>query len=328
MLHITNGDSAVQVMRRASLTGSILPWRDALHEGPVPAGMTLPDLSDLRARFIAAQGWAPFETVQDDFRARDKTLAEFQKHEEVVLWFEHDLYDQLQLLQVLDWFSRQPLGSTRLTLINIDEYFGKMRAERIEMLYPRRMPVTTEQLQLAHRAWTAFCALSPLDWQALISEDALALPYLSAAAQRHLEQFPSLQNGTNRTENTLLNVVRNGVSEPIEIFGAAQAFEENVFMGDTIFWTYIKPMTQSNPPLLELEDGGAFHLPTLDLSPEEFREQRLVITETGERVLDDELDWLSINEIDKWFGGVRLREGNIWRWDTETKVLVPPEENI
>jgi hypothetical protein len=53
MLHITNGDNTVALMREVGLRGVYLPWRDLLHEGPVPADLDLPELSKLRARFIA-----------------------------------------------------------------------------------------------------------------------------------------------------------------------------------------------------------------------------------------------------------------------------------
>ena len=39
MLHVTNGDSAVAKLRAAGIEGDMLPWRDALHEGPVRAGL-------------------------------------------------------------------------------------------------------------------------------------------------------------------------------------------------------------------------------------------------------------------------------------------------
>ncbi len=48
-------------------------------------------------------------------------LADFRLHEEVVVvWFEHDLADQLQILQTVDWFRAQDQGKTRLGLIQID----------------------------------------------------------------------------------------------------------------------------------------------------------------------------------------------------------------
>src|SRR5690349_9951525 len=113
MLHITSGDAAVALMKRAGLSGDILAWRDVLHEGPTPAGLTLAELSEVRARFVADCGWRTFAEAQAEFRARDAALAQYGAHDEVVLWFEHDLYDQLQLLQLLDWFAARDLGRTR-----------------------------------------------------------------------------------------------------------------------------------------------------------------------------------------------------------------------
>ena len=60
MLFITIGDSAAGRIERAGFTTEIVPWRDVLHEGPLPAGLSLEGLGEVRARFIADQGWAGF----------------------------------------------------------------------------------------------------------------------------------------------------------------------------------------------------------------------------------------------------------------------------
>src|SRR3954471_20532576 len=76
-LHITNGDSTAQTL--AELGIEALPWRDALHEGPVTGDRRL------RAQAMGVP--------REDFATRDKAL---DGHEgDYVLWFEADLYDQL-----------------------------------------------------------------------------------------------------------------------------------------------------------------------------------------------------------------------------------------
>ena len=57
ILNITNGDSAVSIIEQAGITGDILPWRDVLHDGPVPAGLSLEALSKVRTQFIVESGW-------------------------------------------------------------------------------------------------------------------------------------------------------------------------------------------------------------------------------------------------------------------------------
>src|ERR1039458_2770051 len=47
MLHITNGSSVA--LDRSGIGGEIVFWVDVLHEGPVPAGLELEELSRIRA---------------------------------------------------------------------------------------------------------------------------------------------------------------------------------------------------------------------------------------------------------------------------------------
>src|SRR5690348_7436351 len=60
-LHVTNGDAAVERIRAAGIAGTYLPWRDVLHDGPVPDDVDAATLRAIRARFIADAGWAPYD---------------------------------------------------------------------------------------------------------------------------------------------------------------------------------------------------------------------------------------------------------------------------
>jgi hypothetical protein len=323
MLHVTNGDTAVHIMKAAAIGGEMLPWRDVLHEGPVPAGLTLQQLSERRAQFIAGQGWGS-SGVLPSFRARDETLSRFAEHDEVVLWFEHDLYDQLQLIQLLDWFAQQALGSTRLSLVCRDQYLGRMTPARLGALYPQRAGVTARELELGRRAWSAFCAPEPTRWLDLLQTDTSALPYLAGAVVRHLQQYPSAGNGANRTEAALLAAVDAGVRRPGRLFERVQAQEERVFMGDSLFWSCLRTMADSSPALLRLANDARFRLPEECAEPALFREQEILITAAGSRVLAGTLDWTEVAAVDKWLGGVHLTAGNLWRWDDGLRTMVAP----
>jgi hypothetical protein len=308
VLHITNGDSAAGVMREAGIAGEILPWRDVLHEGPVPANLPLEELSQVRAEFIAECGWAAHDTVIAQFRQRDAVLATFRDHEEVILWFEHDLYDQLQLLQLLDFFCGRDLGSTPLSLICIDEYLGTLSPDRMAALQGTQQPVRREQLDLGRRAWSAFRAPEPAAWNALLDEDTSGLRFLAGAVLRHLEEYPSVENGLNRTEAQLLKGVRAGIHDRVGIFQATQRMEERIFMGDTSFWTYLDAMVQSRPPLLTRVG------------------QEIYANAAAEQVMRNEDDWIAISGLDKWLGGVHLTHERHWRWDRAKRQLVSSAE--
>ena len=124
MLHITNGDSVTGTFRQVRFPGTYLAWSDACMMALCPRLATLNELSDIRAQALAGFGWGDAEKLHADFATRDRTLQDFRKHQDVVLWFEHDLYDQLQLLQLLDWFEQQDLEGINLDLVQIDSYPG------------------------------------------------------------------------------------------------------------------------------------------------------------------------------------------------------------
>jgi hypothetical protein len=229
MLHITNGDYAVEVLKQA-VQGEILPWRDVLHEGPVRAGLALDELSRERAAFIASCGWAPLEAVAEDFRKRDALLQ--RAHDEVVLWFEHDLYDQLQLIQLLDWFAAHP--HPNLSLVCEAEYLGTMKPQRAGELFASRARVTEAQLAEGRAAWAAFTASDPLQLERVPCSH---LRFLGAALRRHLEEFPWTSDGLSRIERAVLRSLPAAFPE---IFQATR--EDPAYLGDSVLASHLERM--------------------------------------------------------------------------------------
>lgn len=297
-LHITNG-SSVQ-LGEARMEGEYLYWNDVLHEGPAPAGLTLEEMSRVRAEFLESCGWA-----RPDFTPRDRTLAGFQRFEEVVLWFEHDLYDQLQLIQLLDWFAGRERGTVRLSLVCTNRYLGCLKPCELAALYPARRDITAEQLARGRAAWQAFCAPDPAGLERLAAHETPALPYLSAALSRFLEQYPALENGLSRTERQILEVVAAGAGRFADVFTAEQRKEEHIFMGDDTLWLYLHAMAKAPVPLLTVSG------------------QSVAITAAGRHVLAGSADHVRLNGIDRWLGGVHLRGAEArWRWDRVKRRLV------
>ncbi len=322
MLHITNGDCAAGGLREAGIAGEILPWRDALHDGPVPADLTLEQMSTVRAQFIADCGWGEYNQVLEDFEDRDAKLGRASEHEEIILWFEHDLYDQLQLLQLLDWFSRRRPQGTQVTLVCKNEYLGEAASERITALFETRTAVTADQLTLASEGWAAFSSPDPERLLAFITKDTSALPYLKPASTRFLEEYPSVENGLSRNERQILQIVGSGITGPAEMFQRSQEMEEARYLGDRPFFTYLNKLVEADQPLLKSEDKRRVTSSSDSHSTHHRGERSVVLTDAGRDVLDDKLDWVRLNRIDRWLGGVHLRAGNIWRWDARKARVV------
>ena len=141
-LHVTNGDATVPGLRGTGLADTMLPWRDVLHEGPVPE---VPDdeLRRIRTAFLASEDADDIGTATE-FAERDRTL-EAHRDGEYVLWFEADLYDQLQLIQILARLTQLEVPSSRITLICVGEHVGVAHFGGLGEL-------TSEQLSGLHTA--------------------------------------------------------------------------------------------------------------------------------------------------------------------------------
>ena len=290
MLHITNGDSTAIPLRRTGVTGGVIAWRDILHEGPTPAGLALEAMSDVRARFLASTGAGTFADIRRELGARDAAL---RGARQVALWFEHDLYDQLQLIQILATLATQP--ETSAELISISRFpgvepflgLGQLSPAQLASLWPGRRRVSPAQLTLGTRAWKAFCSPDPLALQNLVSSDTAALPFLRDALVRHLEEFPSPPDGLSRTDRQILRVVAAGNQTFDSIFEANQAMETAPFLGDAVVHLRINGLVNARAPLLTREPHA--------------------LTPAGQRVLAGDADARKLSGIDRWLGGVHLK---------------------
>ena len=332
MLHITNGDSAAGSLRASGMLGDVLAWRDILHDGTVPAGLTLDELRPIRARFIAEQGWGAYDAVLADFTQRDATLVAASAEDEIVLWFEHDLYDQLQLLQLLDWFAEHP-PQGRLSVLCIGAHLevanfsglGQLTPTQLAALFPQRHTVTETELALGQAAWAAYRSPDPTAIEQLLTTDTSALPFLRAALMRHLEEFPDTNSGLARSEQHILRAIANGAERPRDIYRTSQLPEEAVYLGDWPVWTRLSTLAKEPAPLAAQLDGVPSASPTAYPPNDDFLAQRLTLTEAGRDVLAAKLDWLAAHSIDSWRGGVHLLSPDaVWRWDATTRRLAPP----
>ena len=306
-LHITNGDSAAGQMNEARIVGDILPWRDVLHDGPVPSGLSLAELGPVRARFLSQVGWDDEVRLLHAFKSRDDVVERYDDYENVVLWFEWDLYDQLQLLQLLDFFAGK-LGTReaplRLEMVSLAGYLGNLPVEKFQALYSKRQPVSVAMLSLGKKAWQAVTSSDPRDVAALLKTDTSSLPFLSDALTRFLEELPWTSDGLSRAERQLMEGIASGASSFGDVFSYATAQEERIYLGDSSAALYLMRLAGGQSPLVTP--------PSTDASDAE-----LSLTDAGRRVLAGQADWIQLGGSDRWLGGLHIDGPNAaWRWDS------------
>lgn len=323
-LLITNGDAAGTMLRKAFQGTEVLPWRDVLHDGPVPMTGSFSELSGVRTQFLASQGWGEEENLRAMFEARDRGLAHQGEFSRVTLWFEHDLYDQLQLLQLLDWFADQRIDNG-LSLVQAGDFLGRRSLEELVDLQTLEAPVTREQRALAKQAWAAFRAPNPEAWAGLLKSDLDALPYLAAAIRRSLEELPQPGSGLSRTDEAILRAIEQGVNKPVDLFKAVQEGEEAAFMGDWSFWDRLDGLASAETPLIEGLTGSPFRPDWNDEERAAYFQSEVRLSDFGTEALAGNQDHAERNRIDRWLGGTHLTPETLWRWDRDKERLIAPE---
>ena len=332
MLHIHNGDSAADSAKQSSLTGEHVAWRESLITGPTPRGLSDSEWRTARSSHLSEAYGVDIQECQRGLLNQEETLAAFSEHHEVVLWFEHDLFCQLHLLYLLDWFSRRALGKTKLSLICIREFpgrknfrgLGELTPDELASLFPGRRQVTQSQLGLATAAWQAYCSAYPTDIEELLKTDTSALPFLDRALRAHLERFPSTKNGLGRIESRALQLIHDGLDRFNDLFPKFGAAEPVYGLGDAQFCLALRQMSAASQPLIKIKGTVNEEINPQVLTPDIVQRAKLELTELGQSVRKDEADFVVLNRIDLWLGGVHLSTLNVWRWDEQSRGLVFP----
>jgi hypothetical protein len=314
-LHVANGTCTTALIGAAGLPGTTSLWADPLHDGPVPGGLTDDELVEVRTRHLSGGARTPVDPVNDLRRWR-AAIEAHDTYDELVLWYEHDLFDQLNLVQALPWIrERLPSGAV-VSLVCIGSFpgrpsfkgLGELSPTELAPLFGDRERVKHAQYALAARTWDAFRADTPEALDQLRRGDTHDLPFLGPALTRLLEEYPWTSDGLSRTERRLLSLASDG---PIAL---ASAFPRMTGDGDVYHVTDLAlvglagELSRTSPPLVTLSPPAPDASHPLDAV--------LTLTEAGGTVVAGRADRVTLCGVDRWIGGVHLRgRSRIWRWD-------------
>ena len=125
----------------------------------------------MRARFLRRTARRRSQEVKDTLASWDRAIADGCRAGDIVLWFEHDLFDQLLLIRTLDLIGgpERTAPHSNVSLICIDSFpgvdrfigLGQLSDEQLATLIGTERPVTSGQYALASEAWKAFRSPDP-----------------------------------------------------------------------------------------------------------------------------------------------------------------------
>jgi hypothetical protein len=319
-LHVANGTATTSIIRAAGIPGLRSQWADVLYEGPVPGGLTDEELVAVRERFLVGPDANLEDEDENSLKRWRAVIDRHESYDEVILWFEHDLFDQLNLIQLLTWIRGRVPAAKTVSLVCIGSFpgrpafkgLGELAPDELAPLVATRRPVSQAQYALAARAWDTFRAADPEGLDRLWRSDLQALPFLSAALRRFLEEYPWTRDGLSRSERRLLELADPGPTELIAAFPRMQEGEKAYVVTDGSILSLVETFSQTTPALLTYDDAAS--------TAGQVLHGAVAITNAGRDVLAGRLDRIATCGLDRWYGGVHLQgNGPMWRWDDQAE---------
>jgi hypothetical protein len=359
-LHVANGTSTTRTLQAAGVPGSASIWADVLSEGPVPGDVSDDRLLELRARYLADDGDRAYHATLAELRRWRAAIDEVGSYDELILWYEHDLFDQLNLIQLLTHLAqtrptaaRPALASAApvVSLVCVDSFPGRPRFMGLGELQPgelaslldTRQPIGDAQYALATRAWQAFRASDPRQIEALIGTLARQDGASGSAAEGAAEGAAG-GGADGAADDAALPFLAAALRRHLEEFPATvdglsrteRRLLELAHDGPIDIWTafprlhdgetayYVTDRTFAQ--ILRTLSGPATPLLAVDIVSQpagQLPRGTFTLTDAGRAVFAGTVDRVGRYGLDRWLGGVHLEgAGPMWRWDRADRRLV------
>ncbi len=216
LLHITNGDNFTSRLQSLKLKGDIITWREMLCEGKTLSTVGSESFWKTRFEFLnrnykVSKSWFVEKTLKEY-----RSLCNHKQQDQIVLWFEYDLFCQINMLAVLSWLkTHRRHAEISLICSGKEDDSGKLYGlnelsdEKLITLYENKTILSQDDIEFADYVWQLYCSDNPIRLENLVAHNDFQFNYLSDALKTHLKRYPTIKNGLNELENRVLSIAEN-----------------------------------------------------------------------------------------------------------------------
>jgi hypothetical protein len=229
--HILTGDSLAGTFRRAGIEGNVIVSRECLIDGPV-SDDDLAVFWKKRSDYIIDAFNAGADEYLTNVQSEFEKVAHIGHHDEVNLWFENDLFCQVNM-----WFTISLLSRSSITNVyrvsplirnaNKWEGFGRHTANDLVQCYEKRQRFTKGDFKLGENLWDAY-RKADVAALALYSRSlSPCFPYLEEVCKAEMERKRNA-----RPRKVLEDLLAQGYTDFNEIFTQFSQMEGIYGYGD------------------------------------------------------------------------------------------------
>mgnify|MGYP000309561365 CR=1 FL=1 len=253
ILHITNGDSTTNYLKSLHFSGDFITWREMLCEGKTTSDVGSETFWKNRFHFFKTSYNVSKKKFIDYTLKEYRSLCKKKESKEIVLWFEYDLFCQINMLAVISWLKTYRKGY-HISLVcsgKIDgekklKGLGELSENQIHHHYKNRIDLTQDDIEYADYIWQLYCSDSPLRLETVHQFNPMSpFKYLADALKSHLLRFPSIENGLNVIDNSILKTVKeNEFTSKEQLVGNLLQNQQDYGFGDIQYYHKLDKMNK------------------------------------------------------------------------------------
>jgi hypothetical protein len=211
--HILNGD-ALKEQFPDSFYGELIVARECLVDGDVSAD-SLDRLFELRAEYLSNAYDSEKGFYHNEVIPEFKKIISLPEHSVIHLWFEDDLFCQVNL-----WFVSHLIHNfvtpSQVFLVrphtDIQYGFGGLNSDGLENAFRSKVRLPVDEVKLFSSLWELYQGQNHAEILELAVKHSERFPFLVDAAKANLERFPS-DGSPGRPVQTLLDIMKETGSD-------------------------------------------------------------------------------------------------------------------
>lgn len=275
-LHILNGDSTISLFQQSGIKGSTCVFREILSEGPSSLDIGSDASNKQRVEFLSKYFEADAETYEERF-IKELHIIEEKNWDEIILWFEYDLFCQINAIFLLHYLCNLKKIKTKISIIYAGTFdhsnsllaLGEVSPDLYPSLFNTRQLFSIEMSAIVYdfcKQWTSG------NHQKLIKIaqkfPKKTFPYFNDAIEYHLARIPS-EGEIHLIEKKILALIHLNNFSSKELIKALLNWDPYFGVGDLTFNNYLNllsPFYIIEDEILSLNEDGIETLKTNKLT--------------------------------------------------------------
>jgi hypothetical protein len=216
-VHVLNGDALGSDF---PFREKIIVCREGLIDGPVNE-KSLEKFWDQRSRYVTGEFGASRDEYRNKVQRELEQLFAFSETDNINLWFEHDLFCQvnmwfiLSLIEELNIRSKVFRVSPPTTLANVWDGFGSVSSLQLTSCFESRVQFSKTDIQLGTSLWEAYQQNDLMSLENFSQQKSDCFHYLAEVCDAHIERANGM---LGRPKQRLRQIQQSGIKDFGNIF--------------------------------------------------------------------------------------------------------------